>query len=262
MSKLPFLKVALSNLFKKPSTENFPAENVPAKKGYRGRIAYDPEKCVNCGSCVKVCSPAAITRSFEEVEGGQKITYRFDLTSCTFCGTCQDFCTTKAITLTEDYHMWAENREDLVVVGSRIKSLVKGRLTVSADCVFCTLCARNCPEGAITVDRAAKTWAVDDTLCAKCGLCIGKCPKKALSFAEPEPEGVIFNQEACVYCTLCAKKCPQEAITVDRAAKTWTIDREACEGCGLCVSGCPKKALSMGVICKGEAPLQEDSPEK
>ena len=78
--KFPFLKEALSNVVSKPSTVRFPAVNVDAKPDYRGRIAYDPEKCVNCGSCIKVCSPQAITRTYEDVEGGQKITYEFDLT--------------------------------------------------------------------------------------------------------------------------------------------------------------------------------------
>ncbi|MBQ6845882.1 MAG: 4Fe-4S binding protein [Oscillospiraceae bacterium] len=242
----PFLKHAIGNFFSKPSTVNFPAVNVDAKPGYRGRIAYYPDKCVNCGMCIKVCGPIAITRTSEDVEEGEKITYEFDLTSCTFCGMCQDFCTTKAIEMTTDYHMVAEDPKDLVVRGERIKKKVAGKLTCSDSCVYCTLCAKQCPEGAITVDRANKTWSVDEEKCVKCGICIDKCPKKSLSFAEVE-EGVICS-DSCVYCTLCAKKCPAEAITVDRANKTWSIDREKCTKCGICISACPKKSLSMGDI--------------
>ena len=29
-------------------------------------------------------------------------------------------------------------------------------------CVYCTLCAKKCPQSAITVDRQAKTWKLDD----------------------------------------------------------------------------------------------------
>ena len=113
--KFPFLKEAVSNLFSKPSTVEFPKVNVDAKPNYRGRIAYDAEKCVNCSMCIKVCSPEAITRTYEEVEGGEKITYKFDLTSCTFCGMCSDFCSKKAIVLTDDYHMVATDIKDLIV---------------------------------------------------------------------------------------------------------------------------------------------------
>ncbi len=256
--KLPFTKVALKNLFSKPSTLNYPAEDHPAQPNYRGRIAYDPEKCKNCGMCIKVCSPSAITRAEEEVEGGKKVTYEFDLTSCTFCGTCADFCDGKAITMTGDYHMVAEKRADLRVVGSSIKKAPKGKLAIGDDCVYCGLCARTCPEGAITVDRATKTWTVDENKCKKCGLCISKCPKKTLAFQEPAPEVVTKNDD-CVYCTLCAKKCPVGAITVDRAAKTWTIDKEACIHCGSCISGCPKKALSFQPECAA-APAPKAEP--
>ncbi len=242
----PFLKEAICNLFSKPSTVKFPQVAVEAKPNYRGRIAYDAEKCVNCGMCIKVCSPGAITRFSEEAEGGENITYEFDLTSCTFCGMCQDFCSTKAIELTGDYHMVATDPADLISRGTRFKKKVGGKLTCSDSCVYCTLCAKQCSEGAITVDRANKTWEVDEEKCVKCGICIDKCPKKSLSFATVE-EGVVCS-DSCVYCTLCAKKCPSEAITVDRANKTWEIDREKCTQCGICIESCPKKSLSMGDI--------------
>ena len=49
-----------------------------------------------------------------------------------------------------------------------------------AKCVYCTLCAKNCPVGALTVDRKAKTWALDEDLCVACGTCQGVCPKDAI----------------------------------------------------------------------------------
>ena len=49
--------------------------------------------------------------------------------------------------------------------------------------------------------------------------------------------------DTCVLCGLCAKKCPVNAIEVDRANKTWSINRDECIQCGACVSGCPKKCL-------------------
>ena len=224
--------------------------------------------------CIKVCGPIAITRTSEDVEEGEKITYEFDLTSCTFCGMCQDFCTTKAIEMTTDYHMVAEDPKDLVVRGERIKKKVAGKLTCSDSCVYCTLCAKQCPEGAITVDRANKTWEIDREKCTLCGICVDACPKKSLSIGdinagpcpeaadvppptkiEPKAEeaapseekannGKLTCSDSCVYCTLCAKKCPFEAITVDREAKTWAVDEEKCIKCGVCVEKCPKKSLS------------------
>ncbi len=49
-----------------------------------------------------------------------------------------------------------------------------------SKCVYCTICAKKCPAGALTVDRAAKTWVLDEDLCVGCGPCAGVCPKKAI----------------------------------------------------------------------------------
>jgi len=244
----PFLKTAVHNAFTKPSTEAFPCPEGEGLGNYRGRIQFNQDSCVDCGMCIKVCAPMAITREEEEAEGGVNIRRSFDLTSCTFCGTCQDFCEEGSIKLTKDYHMVGTKHEDLIVSGVTFKKKVVGNLVCDRDqCIYCGLCARNCPQEALTVDRASKKWSVDTEKCVKCGICIGKCPKKVLKF-EAVKEGVVFDQEKCVYCTLCAKKCPVGAITVDRPNKTWTINRDECIQCGACVKGCPKQALSMGPV--------------
>ncbi len=244
----PYLQTALLNLTKKPLTQSFPNPEDRGALRYRGRLNFDNESCIDCNMCIKVCSPMAITREEEEVEGGMNITRTFDLTSCTFCGFCMDFCGKKAITLTDDYHMVDRVAKNLRVSGLTFKKKVLGKLICYQDnCLYCGLCMRNCPEQAITVDRKTKTWAVDHSKCVKCGMCISKCPKKVLEFQNASEEGVIFS-DSCIYCTLCAKKCPVGAITVDRANKSWTIDRSSCMRCGVCVAGCPKKALSIGPI--------------
>lgn len=180
----PYLKEAVGNLFSRPVPIPFPQLGQEAKKDYRGRICYDAEKCVNCGSCLKVCSPGAITRRFEEAEGGKRITYVFDLTSCTFCGMCQDFCEEKAIRLSADYHMVARNAADLRTEGTRFAPKMPD-LTCGGACIHCSLCQKACPQSAITVDRKAKTWEVDLDKCVQCGICIRKCPKKTLQFGPP-----------------------------------------------------------------------------
>ena len=120
---LPYLGRAFTNLFRKPATEKFPLEDAPkAQPNYRGRIAYDPTLCLNCGLCSRVCSPSAITRTIKTLPNGDsEITLAFDMTSCTFCGTCADFCVKHAIKMTDDYMIVGTKPEDFLVSGTFIK---------------------------------------------------------------------------------------------------------------------------------------------
>ena len=183
--KFPFAKEAVKNLFSKPSTVPFPKVDVPAKPGYRGRLSFNPEKCANCGLCVRVCSPGAITVQTEvnEAINTEYITRTFDMTSCTFCQTCEDFCDTGAIKLTEDYHMAVTDPSQLIISGTVTRWKAFDYPKVGEGCVFCTLCAKSCPNGAITVDRANKEWDIDTSLCAQCRICVNKCPKKCLTMS-------------------------------------------------------------------------------
>ena len=61
----------------------------------------------------------------------------------------------------------------------------RGHVEVDIDtCVLCSLCARKCPTGAITVDRAAKLWEIERFGCIQCGCCVETCPKKCLSMKQ------------------------------------------------------------------------------
>ena len=56
-----------------------------------------------------------------------------------------------------------------------------GKPVMDAEkCVYCTLCAKKCPQEAIRVDRKEKIWELDEEKCVECGICAGACPKKAI----------------------------------------------------------------------------------
>ena len=298
----PFMKEALAALFKKSSCDMYPIKPSEAAPNYRGRIVFHADKCSNCMFCERVCSGNAITHEIEETEAGERVTRSFNLGSCTFCATCMDFCSHGAIEFTTDYHMIATKEEDLIVSGSFLKKAperkakpaesaqkpaartVQGRadgkpVQDPKTCVYCTICAKKCPVGALEVDRAEKSWKLDEEACVACGNCESVCPKssivcgvKAASAsaetekkatppkAEPEktkPEKSeakasveprldgrpVQDASRCVYCTICARQCPVGALAVDREGKRWVLDEDLCIGCGNCASICPKQCI-------------------
>ncbi|SHJ63865.1 NADH-quinone oxidoreductase subunit I [Parasporobacterium paucivorans] len=57
----------------------------------------------------------------------------------------------------------------------------KGSIEIEvADCIHCGLCQRNCPTGAIQVDRNSANWSIDRLDCIQCYYCVESCPKKCL----------------------------------------------------------------------------------
>ncbi|HJJ47787.1 MAG TPA: 4Fe-4S dicluster domain-containing protein [Methanocorpusculum sp.] len=72
---------------------------------------------------------------------------------------------------------------------------------------------------------------------------------------------IIVDPAKCTSCSLCQKRCPSQAITVDRANKTWTIDRFRCIICLQCVELCKFKALSFGNEYSASAAVGERGVE-
>src|ERR1019366_8157184 len=70
---------AILNLFKKPITTQYPAENTYIPDDYRGMIGFDENLCIWCRRCEMVCPPGAIVFS-QDLEGKQ--TYHFNRAVC------------------------------------------------------------------------------------------------------------------------------------------------------------------------------------
>jgi ferredoxin len=73
-------------------------------------------------------------------------------------------------------------------------------------CILCGICAKSCPQGAISMDEYI---TVDFDKCIGCGTCKAKCPKKVVQIRESK--SIICD--TCMGDPSCVKTCPQQALT-------------------------------------------------
>ena len=296
MSYLVYIKQAVANLFKPPVTSEYPLAPKTFCQGVRGRVVNDVSQCILCGMCERSCPSGALTVDRKTGE------WRIDPFSCIQCGACVEACPKKCLSMDPHYAMPGLEKTEIILTAVKKEGVSEVKKTVAAQnaamlamddrshivnnvmkCVFCGMCERNCPAGAITVDRANRTWRIDLEACVNCGTCIDNCPRKCLSLGcylgnrteitvrgvsklrrrpagqpvikEAQPpaatEAAVADNhvkndiEKCLFCGRCEHSCPMQAITIDRKTRKWTIDREKCVACGVCAENCPAKCLTM-----------------
>jgi len=96
------IRQLLESIFKKPVTTLYPHEKLDMPKRFRGKLAYDAQKCIGCKLCIKDCPTGAISitkiadKQFEAV---------IDLGRCIYCAQCVDSCPKKALEATPDVEL-------------------------------------------------------------------------------------------------------------------------------------------------------------
>lgn len=285
----------MKSLFKKPATLMYPVIPRQWEERTRGHIGIKVEECIACGICARKCPANAI------VVDRKANTWTIERMQCIQCGCCVEECPKSCLTMENQYtEPGAEKVVDTFDIPKKEKKTAAKKDETSADagaesgaddaltcdleaCVYCGLCAKNCPCEALTVDRKEKIWKVDLDACVSCGVCVEKCPKKCLSlggaaaeeektedkkeaaeekkadeaeapkeeaqeeaFSCPEDEeGLRCKLSDCIYCGMCVRECVADALKVDRKEKLWQVDKEACISCGACVNKCPKSCLEL-----------------
>lgn len=75
-------------------TLRYPEEYPLLTEGYRGLIVLDPEKCIGCGSCARIC-PASSMKMVKLPS--RQLKPVVDYQRCIFCGFCVDVCPVQAL---------------------------------------------------------------------------------------------------------------------------------------------------------------------
>lgn len=275
MKLMDFTGFALKNLFSKPATKNYPEDPIVYPERSRGHIEIDIDNCIMCGMCQRKCPSAAI-----KVDKATR-TWSIERMGCVQCENCVTGCPKKCLHIKPGYtepsqtptiDSYSQPIPEKPVAESNTNdnsaALTSGKITNDmSKCILCGLCARNCPADCITVDRNAKTWAINRDDCAQCGACIEACKKfKCLSYTEDDGEtGIaVFSKDGSAVSSKPtsenkeSKKEESKAknnklsgkITNQKPNGNLTYgkianDIDKCILCGLCARACPKEIITV-----------------
>lgn len=147
-------------------------DNYVYSDGVDCRIAYlapghgakkCPHGCCGLGTCASVCPYDAI----RIIDGLAHV----DRSKCMACGVCVSVCPNGLIEIVP------ASAPYIVTCSSHSKGKdVKAACDVG--CIGCSLCAKNCELGAITVEN--NLAKIDYSKCIGCGKCAAKCPCKII----------------------------------------------------------------------------------
>ncbi len=127
-----------------------------------------------------------------------------DRDKCTGCMICEFACSAAR-----------EGRFDLEL--SRIRVIRATPTLIDAvACRFCrhTPCVTECPRGALGIDEASWTLALDKARCAGCGWCLEACPFGAIGMDESTKTIIVCDLCQDLDQPQCIRACPQQALSL------------------------------------------------
>jgi NADH-quinone oxidoreductase subunit I len=119
--------LTFKSMFRPSVTTEYPERKREPKPRFHGRHVLNRhpdglEKCVGCELCAWVCPADAIYVQGEDNTPEARyspaeryaIDYQINYLRCIFCGLCLEACPTRALTMSHEYEISGDSREDLI----------------------------------------------------------------------------------------------------------------------------------------------------
>ncbi|MFW5862806.1 MAG: 4Fe-4S binding protein [Spirochaetota bacterium] len=158
----------------------YPFEPRPVPENFRGQPYWDHHKCIGCGGCANHC-PARTILIRDLCKELRVMVY--DGSRCTYCGRCADVCPEDAITMTPQFELATDNKEDI-------------NESIELFMLTCQRCGR-CYDHEITntIDKLSFTGYRYDSIEARAVIPVSseqfdkRLYEKSVNFKRPEKAG-------------------------------------------------------------------------
>jgi NADH-quinone oxidoreductase subunit I len=112
------LGVSLKTMGSKKVTMSYPDMPVIMPDRFRGIQYFEPDKCIVCNQCVRICPTECITLTGKanpdpEKKGKVIDTYDINFEICILCDLCTEVCPTEAIVMTNNFELATYSRDEL-----------------------------------------------------------------------------------------------------------------------------------------------------
>lgn len=112
------LGFTLKSMTQKKITYAYPDVPINMPERFRGIQHFDPDKCIVCNQCARICPTECINlvgkpNPDPEKKGKVIDTYDINFEICILCDLCTEVCPTEAIVMTNNFELSTYSRDDL-----------------------------------------------------------------------------------------------------------------------------------------------------
>lgn len=101
----------VKSFFQKPVTEKYPFVRKEAPENLRGKLIWNPEKCIGCMLCVKDCPSNALDLIVLD-KVNKRFVMKYNIDRCAYCAQCVVNCRFGCLSMSDEQWELASNKKE------------------------------------------------------------------------------------------------------------------------------------------------------